>query len=166
MRTKPCQGVPRVDVTSWEPRPEVGMLYDGLAGLSNRSILRDVAEELARQEQLPAFLRPLQKSGSAQVHITFYDYVSYGVGGGDASSEFWYGSFLVLWVDATHPFRGGGANDPRPRLGRAIEHSRPRTRRARRPASSSPGSSGLGPNRSHVTGRRRRSSCRPARKPA
>jgi len=88
------------------------MLYDGLAGLSNRSILRDVAEELARQEQLPAFLRPLQKSGSAQVHITFYDYVSYGVGGGDASSEFWYGSFLVLWVDATHPFRGEAPTTP------------------------------------------------------
>jgi hypothetical protein len=35
------------------------------------------------------------------VHVYFSDYVSYGIGGGDATAEFFFGTFLVLHEPAT-----------------------------------------------------------------
>ena len=98
MRTKPVEGVLRLDVVTLDPRPAIYLAYDGLAGLSQRAMLRDLVEELHRQgpETLKAFIEALRKHHSGQVHVYFSDYVSYGIGGGDATSEFFFGTFLVL----------------------------------------------------------------------
>lgn len=100
MRTKPVEGVLRVDVITLEPRPALYLAYDGLAGLSQRALLRDLVEELQRQgtESWSKLLDALRRSGSAQLHVYFSDYVSYGIGGGDATSEFFFGTFLLLHV--------------------------------------------------------------------
>lgn len=98
MRTKPVEGVLRVDVVTLDPRPAVYLAYDGLAGLSQRPMLRDLLEELGRQgpESLRTFIDALRKRHSGQIHVYFSDYVSYGVGGGDATSEFFFGTYLIL----------------------------------------------------------------------
>src|SRR5579863_6825645 len=98
MRTKPVEGVLRLDVVSLDPRPAVYLAYDGLAGLSQRPMLRDLVEELGRQgpEALKVFIEALRRHHSGQVHVYFADYVSYGVGGGDATSEFFFGTYLLL----------------------------------------------------------------------
>ena len=98
MRTKPVEGVLRLDVVALDPRPAVYLAYDGLAGVSQRPILRDLVEELERKgpEELGKFLEALRKRRSGQVHVYFSDYVSYGIGGGDAAAEFFLGTFLLL----------------------------------------------------------------------
>ncbi len=98
MRTKQVEGVLRLDVVALEPRPAIYLAYDGLAGLSQRPILRDLVDELARKgpDDLAKFLETLRRRHSGQVHVYFADYVSYGIGGGDATSEFFLGTFLVL----------------------------------------------------------------------
>ena len=98
MRTKQVEGVLRLDVVALEPRPAIYLAYDGLAGISQRPILRDLVDELARKgpEELARFLETLRRRHSGQVHVYFADYVSYGIGGGDATSEFFLGTFLVL----------------------------------------------------------------------
>jgi hypothetical protein len=98
MRTKQVEGVLRLDVVAFEPRPVIYLVYDGLAGVSQRPILRDLVDELARKgpEDLGKVLTTLRKRHSGQVHVYFADYVSYGIGGGDATSEFFLGTFLVL----------------------------------------------------------------------
>jgi hypothetical protein len=98
MRTKAVEGVLRVDVMALEPRPAAYLAYDGLGGLSQRPILRDLVEELQRQgpETFTKFLTSLRNHRSGQVHVYFSDYVSYGIGGGDATAEFFFGTFLLL----------------------------------------------------------------------
>ncbi len=98
MRTKQVEGVLRLDIVAWEPRPAVYLAYDGLAGVSQRPILRDLLDELARKgpAELARFLETLRRQHSGQVHVYFADYVSYGIGGGDATSEFFLGTFLLL----------------------------------------------------------------------
>ncbi len=98
MRTKPVEGVLRLDVVALEPRPAIYLAYDGLAGISQRPILRDLVEELERKgpEELSKFLEAVRRHHSAQVHVYFSDYVSYGIGGGDAAAEFFLGTFLLL----------------------------------------------------------------------
>ena len=98
MRTKPAEGVLRVGLVALDPRPAVYLAYDGLAGISQRPILRDLIEELERKgpEDLAKFLDALRRRHSAQVHVYFSDYVSYGIGGGDAAAEFFLGTFLLL----------------------------------------------------------------------
>ena len=98
MRTKAVEGVLRVDVMALEPRPAAYLAYDGLGGLSQRPILRDLVEELQRQgaDAFPKFLGALRAHHSGQVHVYFADYVSYGIGGGDATAEFFFGTFLLL----------------------------------------------------------------------
>ncbi|MCI4357714.1 MAG: hypothetical protein L3J95_05055 [Thermoplasmata archaeon] len=98
MRTKPVEGVLRLDVVTLDPRPAIYLAYDGLAGLSQRAMLRDLIEELQRQgpETLKSFIEAVRKHHSGQVHVYFSDYVSYGIGGGDATAEFFFGTFLVL----------------------------------------------------------------------
>ncbi len=44
------------------------------------------------------------------VHVYFSDYVSYGIGGGDATAEFFFGTFLLLH----EPARNGGNAPPEP----------------------------------------------------
>jgi hypothetical protein len=109
MRTKPVEGVLRIDVVTLEPRPAIYLAYDGLAGLSQRPMLRDLVEELGRQgpESLKAFIEALRKRHSGQVHVYFSDYVSYGVGGGDATSEFFFGTYLLLH----EPAKGGAPEE-------------------------------------------------------
>jgi hypothetical protein len=103
MRTKAVEGVLRVDVMALEPRPAAYLAYDGLGGLSQRPILRDLIEELQRQgtEAYTKFVSALRAHHSGQVHVYFSDYVSYGIGGGDATAEFFFGTFLLLHRPAT-----------------------------------------------------------------
>jgi hypothetical protein len=110
MRTKAVESVLRVDVMALEPRPAAYLAYDGLGGLSQRPILRDLIEELQRQgnDAFPKFLTALRDHRSGQVHVYFSDYVSYGIGGGDATAEFFFGTFLLLHRPAT-PAVGGQA---------------------------------------------------------
>lgn len=98
MRTKAVEGVLRLDIVTLDPRPAVYLAYDGLGGLSQRPMLRDLVEELQRKgpESLKSFLESLRNHRSGQVHVYFSDYVSYGIGGGDATAEFFFGTFLLL----------------------------------------------------------------------
>jgi hypothetical protein len=98
MRTKQVEGVLRLDVVALDPRPAIYLVYDGLAGVGQRPILRDMVDELARKgpQELTKFLEVLRQRRSGQVHVYFADYVSYGIGGGDATSEFFLGTFLML----------------------------------------------------------------------
>jgi len=98
MRTKPVEGVMRLDVVALDPRPAVYLSYDGLAGISQRPILRDLVDELSRKDpqDLAKFLEALRRHRSGQIHVYFSDYVSYGIGGGDAAAEFFLGTFLLL----------------------------------------------------------------------
>jgi hypothetical protein len=112
MRTKQVEGVLRLDVVALEPRPAIYLVYDGLAGVGQRPILRDMVDELARKgpQELAKFLETLRKRHSGQVHVYFADYVSYGIGGGDATSEFFLGTFLILHeaarpAEKVRPFR-------------------------------------------------------------
>jgi hypothetical protein len=98
MRTKPAEGVLRLDVVALDPRPAVYLAYDGLAGVTQRPIVRDLLEELQRKgpEAATKFLDALRRHRSGQVHVYFSDYVSYGIGGGDATAEFFLGTYLIL----------------------------------------------------------------------
>jgi len=98
MRTKPVEGVVRLDIVTLEPRPAVFLSYDGLAGLSQRPMLRDILDEVERKgpEETKKFLDSLRRHRSGQVHVYFSDYVSYGIGGGDAAAEFFLGTYLLL----------------------------------------------------------------------
>lgn len=108
MRTKQVDGVLRLDVVALDPRPAIYLAYDGLGGLSQRPLLRDLVEEIQRKgpESFPQFLEALRRHRSGQVHVYFSDYVSYGIGGGDATAEFFFGTFLILH----EPARPGGAD--------------------------------------------------------
>ncbi|HTT16495.1 MAG TPA: hypothetical protein VMH49_03950 [Thermoplasmata archaeon] len=105
MRTKPVDGVLRMDVVALDPRPAIYLAYDGLGGLSQRPLLRDLVEELQRKgpEAVTGFLEALKRHRSGQVHVYFSDYVSYGIGGGDATAEFFFGTFLVLYDAGVSP---------------------------------------------------------------
>jgi len=98
MRTKQVDGVVRLDVVALDPRPAIYLAYDGLGGLSQRPLLRDVVEEIQRKgaDSFTLFLDALRRHRSGQVHVYFSDYVSYGIGGGDATAEFFFGTFLLL----------------------------------------------------------------------
>lgn len=97
MRTKPCEGVLRLDLTNENP-PELYLVYDGLAGLALRPMLRDIVEELQRKggNALSKFVGLVRERRRANVHIYFDDYVSYGIGGGEAMAEFFFGVYLLL----------------------------------------------------------------------
>lgn len=99
MRTKPVDGVLRMDVVALDPRPALYLAYDGLGGLSQRPLLRDIVDELQRKgpEAVASLLDSLKRHRSGQVHVYFSDYVSYGIGGGDATAEFFFGTFLLLY---------------------------------------------------------------------
>ncbi|MHB1434989.1 MAG: hypothetical protein ACYCPN_03650 [Thermoplasmata archaeon] len=98
MRTKSVEGVLRLDIVSLDPRPAIYLSYDGLAGLTQRPILHDLLEEIQRKgsESYRAFVDAIRRHHAGQVHVYFSDYVSYGIGGGDATAEFFFGAFLVL----------------------------------------------------------------------
>lgn len=101
-RTKVCDGVLRLGVCRLEPRPEIAATYDGLAGISQRPILRDILDWLAQKgaAELAEFLEAMRKRRSGRVFVYFADYVSYGVGGGDATAEYYFGSLLMLHYPA------------------------------------------------------------------
>jgi hypothetical protein len=103
MRTKQVEGVTRLDVCRLDIRPEVVLTYDGLGGLSQRPILRDLAEELHRQapKKLHDFLEAMRKLRMGYLHVYFSDYVSYGIGGGDATAEFFFARLMILHNPAT-----------------------------------------------------------------
>jgi hypothetical protein len=98
MRTKQVDGVLRMDVVTLDPRPAIYLAYDGLGGLSQRPLLRDIVEELQRKGStaFQEFLDALKRHRSGMVHVYFADFVSYGIGGGDATAEFFFGTFLLM----------------------------------------------------------------------
>jgi hypothetical protein len=98
MRTKAAESVLRLDIVTLEPRPAIYLAYDGLGGLSQRPVLRDLVEELQRRGGtiLKQLVEGLRQHHAGQVHVYFSDYVSYGIGGGDATAEFFFGTFLLL----------------------------------------------------------------------
>ena len=98
LRTKQVESVIRLDICRLDVRPEVVLTYDGLGGLSERPLLRDLVEELHRQDpkKLAAFLAAMRALRMGWVHVYFADYVSYGIGGGDATAEFFFGRFMLL----------------------------------------------------------------------
>lgn len=112
MRTKAVEGVLKLDVVTLEPRPAIYLAYDGLGGLSQRPLLRDLVEELQRKgpDAFPKLLEALRRHRSGQVHVYFSDYVSYGIGGGDATAEFFFGTFLILHEPA--PTGPGTSGEP------------------------------------------------------
>jgi hypothetical protein len=107
MRTKPVEGVLRLDVVALEPHPAIYLAYDGLAGLSQRPLLRDLVDELERKGpgEWSKFLEALRERKSGAIHVYFSDYVSYGIGGGDAAAEFFLGSYLLLHEPGRPPGR-------------------------------------------------------------
>ncbi|HKS59801.1 MAG TPA: hypothetical protein VJS68_03375 [Thermoplasmata archaeon] len=111
MRTKAVEGVLRLDIVTLDPRPAIYLAYDGLGGLSQRPLLRDLVEELQRKggTALKDLVEGLRRHHSGQVHVYFADYVSYGIGGGDATAEFFFGTFLLL-----HEPAKSAANPPEP----------------------------------------------------
>ncbi len=113
MRTRQVEGVLRAGIVTLDPRPAVYVAYDGLGGLAQRPILRDLIEELARKgpETFQPFLRALRDHKSGHVHVYFSDYVSYGIGGGDATAEFFFGTFLLLH-DPAKPAATGATPAP------------------------------------------------------
>ncbi len=113
MRTKQVEGVLRAGIVTLDPRPAVFLAYDGLGGLSQRPILRDLIDELARKgpEAFQPFLQALRDHRSGHVHVYFSDYVSYGIGGGDATAEFFFGTFLLLHEPATPAAGGTGGTE-------------------------------------------------------
>jgi hypothetical protein len=100
-----------------DPRPEVYVSYDGLVGLSERPILKDLLDEMERgnvqiagdptSKEAPApmskkvFLTALKKKGSGRVFVYFDDYVSYGAGAGEEVAEFFFGSMSLLHQPAS-----------------------------------------------------------------
>ena len=46
MRTAPCNRLLRAEVVTFDPRPEVYAVYDGLVGLSSRPVLAEILEAL------------------------------------------------------------------------------------------------------------------------
>ena len=107
MRTKPCDGVLRLDVTALDPRVEIHVAYDGLAGLSRRSILSDLVTEIERKgpKELPILVAALKRHGGI-VTLSYLDYVSYGIGGGDATAEQVYHRTMLLWHEPARPATG------------------------------------------------------------
>jgi len=90
--------VVRLDIVALEPRPAVFLSYDGLAGISQRPMLRDILDEVERKgtDETRKFIDSLRRHRSGQVHVYFSDYVSYGIGGGDAAADFFLGTYLLL----------------------------------------------------------------------
>ncbi len=108
MRSKECTRVLRLDVIALLPKPEVHIAYDGLAGLTQRPILRDIVGELARKgpKDLETFIAAVKRK-SATVLISYTDYVSYGIGGGDATAEFPWPRTMLMWYEKERPSDGG-----------------------------------------------------------
>ncbi len=99
MRTKKAERVRNFEIIGVEPHPALYVAYDGLAGVAERSILHDLLEQLQMlgPERYLELMEGLRRHRSAYVHIYFHDYVSYGVGGGEATAEFFYGTYLLLY---------------------------------------------------------------------
>ncbi len=103
MRTKQCEDVLGLEVCRLDIRPELAITYDGLGGLSARPILRDLVEELHRRgpNVLHDFLEAMRARRMGYVGVYFSDYVSYGIGGGDATAECFFGRLMLLHEPAT-----------------------------------------------------------------
>jgi hypothetical protein len=95
-------------VVTFDPRPEVYAVYDGLVGLSSRPVLAEILEALrAEPVGFRRFTEALQKKRSARLLLYFTDYVSYGLGGGDAMAEFPYRTQLLLFDSPSTEFPSG-----------------------------------------------------------
>ena len=100
MRTKICDGVRELRLVNERPL-EVYMVYDGLAGPTLRNVLPDIQQDLEAQGKFGLFVAAIRKRRWANLWVYFHDYVSYGIGGGDTTAEFFFGSLLILHCPAT-----------------------------------------------------------------
>ena len=108
MRTKAVEGVLRVEITRLEPRPEIwAHLRRPLRPLPASHAPRHHRGAHPGGPGDPQDVPEGHVEGrGGSVHVYFADYVSYGVGGGDATSEFFFGTYLILQVGPTRPFHG------------------------------------------------------------
>ncbi len=115
MRIKRVEGLRSVHVVNLKPNPQIYVSYDGLVGLSDRPILRDILEEIERgtvkvreapdaksggsvtKQQL---VSSLKANGWGRVYVYFNDYVSYGAGAGEEVAEFYFKTMLLLYKEA------------------------------------------------------------------
>ncbi|MEM0129364.1 MAG: hypothetical protein QXG65_04290 [Thermoplasmata archaeon] len=102
MRTKVCRAARHVHICSLEP-PEVYLIYDGLIGVSNRRIAADILHGLRAggEDRLRSFVEAIRRRRWARVWVDFDDYVQYGPGGGEATAEFYFGTFRMLHEPAS-----------------------------------------------------------------
>lgn len=84
-------------------KPEFVVVYSGLGGISARNMLEDLLNGLKRKpkETYDGALLALRRRGAASVAAYYRDYVSYGIGGGDATVEHYLGAFMLFLVRAT-----------------------------------------------------------------
>jgi len=108
MRTKDLTEVIGVNVVALDPRVEIHVEYDGLTGLSQRSILRDIWDEVYRVKgpQAVVALTDALKRHGGTVNVTYYDYVSYGIGGGDAVAPQHWPHTMLIWCEPARPAEG------------------------------------------------------------
>ncbi len=116
MKIKRVEGVQKVRITSLTPGPEIYASYDGLAGLSERTILKDLLNELERgtvevlagvdrkggstRISREEFISLIREKGSGRVYVYFEDYVSYGAGAGEEVAEFFFRSMPLVHMPA------------------------------------------------------------------
>ncbi|HTT14321.1 MAG TPA: hypothetical protein VMG14_01405 [Thermoplasmata archaeon] len=96
-----------MDVVATDPRVEICVAYDGLTGLSQRSILRDIWDELVAKgpTEFQKLVEALKRHGGI-VTVTYLDYVSYGIGGGDATAENTWPHTMLIWCEPARPAEG------------------------------------------------------------
>ena len=104
MRSKKCLQLLSTKIRGTQPRPEIYARYDGLVGLTKRDMADDIRCFL--RDHLNVDMFALVRPRAVPVWVYFDDYVSYGVGGGDATEEMFYGTYLLIPVRPDRPFRG------------------------------------------------------------
>lgn len=117
MKIKRVESIQKTRVISLEPRPEIYVSYDGLAGLSQRPILKEFLGELDRGAvdyvggganqgaastiNRDRLIAELKKRGAGEIYVYFDDYVSYGAGAGEEVGEFFFKSMPLLYIPAS-----------------------------------------------------------------
>ncbi len=115
MRTTLSTRVLEAKVVTWEPHPEIYAVYDGLIGIASRPVLAEIFEVLRTDSMgFRRFTEVLQKRRSGRLFLYFMDYVSYGLGGGDAVASFPFRTQLLLYDPPSAEFPSGSVRRVQP----------------------------------------------------